>query len=588
MFDGAGLPEHFDAVVIGSGFGGSVMAHRLAEAGRSVCVLERGQEHPPGSFPRAPHLLKESFWDPSAGLYGMYNVWSFRRVGALVSSGLGGGSLIYANVLLRKDERWFVREDLASGGFEHWPLGRAELEPHYREVEGVLAPQLFPTAGAPYEQVEKVRAFRIAAERAAARTPGATVERTPLAVTLFNDPARPRPGEPIEELVKNRYGVARRTCVLCGECVVGCNHGAKNTLDLTYLSRAERAGRPAVIRSRAEVRTIGPRRGGGYEVTYVVHDVERRRGAPFDTRTLEPVTVTCDRLVLAAGTFGSTYLLLRSAAAFAELARAHVGTRFSGNGDLLTFALMSSRRVDERVEPWRVDPTRGPTITHALRRPDALDTGASTGERGFYLEDAGFPAELAWLAEGLRPLGWLARGWRFARRFLRKVLGGDLDTDLAEELSDLLGPMSLTSRALPLLGMGRDVPDGVLSLDPARGRLQLDWSVRRSGAYFDGVTEVAGEIARELGGELVQNPIARLFDRAVTVHPLGGCPMGRSRHEGVVDSYGRVFGHPGFVIADGSVLPGPVGPNPALTIAAIADRAASALAGWRPGAAWPR
>jgi len=388
--------------------------------------------------------------------------------------------------------------------------------------------------------------------------------------------------------VKNRYGVVRRTCVLCGECVVGCNHGSKNTLDLTYLSRAEQARRPAVIRPRAEVRTIQPRRGGGYEVTYVVHDVERRRGAPFDTGTLPPVVVTCDRLVLAAGTFGSTYLLLRSAAAFAELARAHVGTRFSGNGDLLAFALKSTRRVDERVEPWRVDPTRGPTITHALRSPDALDTGAPTGERGFYLEDAGFPAELAWLVEGLQGVGWLARTWRFTRRYLRKALGGDRDTDLGAELSDLLGPASLTARALPLLGMGRDVPDGMFSLDPAGGRLQLDWAPRRSGAYFDGVIEAAGEIARELGGELLLNPVARLLDRAVTVHPLGGCPMGRTRYEGVVDSYGRVFGHPGFVIADGSVLPGPVGPNPALTIAAVADRAATTLSTWRPGAPWPR
>jgi cholesterol oxidase len=557
-------PEHFDAVVIGSGFGGSVMAYRLAEAGKSVCVLERGQEHRPGTFPRAPHLVKANFWDPSAGLYGMYNVWFFRHLGALVSSGLGGGSLIYANVLLRKDERWFVREDLANGGFEHWPIGRAELDPHYRNVEAVLAPQLFPKQGEPYEQVEKINAFRFAAERAAARTPGCTVDRTPIAVTLYNDPRWPRPGEVIKEAVPNRYGFTRRTCTLCGECVVGCNYGSKNTLDLTYLSRAEKARRPSVIRTRAEVQTFRPRRGGGYEVTYVVHDVEGRRGVPLDTATLEPVTVTCDRLVLAAGTFGSTYLLLRNADALANLARAHAGTRFSGNGDLLSFALMSTKRVDERVEPWRVDPTRGPTITHALRRDDALDTGAPADGRGFYIEDAGFPAELAWMIEGLNTLGWLARGWQFAGRFLRKLFG-DRDTDLGEELSDLFGP-----------------------LDPAQRRLQLDWEKRRSNAYFDGLMATAEEIAKELGGEYAVSPVTRLFKRAVTVHPLGGCPMGRNRDEGVVDSYGRVFGHPGLVIADGSVLPGPVGPNPALTIAAIADRAADELAAWSPGAGWVR
>lgn len=580
--------EHFDAVVIGSGFGGAVMAYRLAEAGMSVCVLERGQAHPPGTFPRSPQLIKANFWDPSVGLYGMYNVWFFRHLDAIVASGLGGGSLIYANVLLRKDEHWFAHEDLASGGFEHWPIGRAELDPHYDNVEAVLTPQLFPRGSAPYDQIEKVNAFRTAAERVAARTPGCTVERTPIAVTMYNDPERPRPGEVIEEPVRNRYDFPRRTCVLCGECYVGCNYGSKNTLDLTYLTRAEKAARPAVIRTRAEVQTFQPRRGGGYEVTYVVHDVERQC-APGDPDTGMPasVSVTCDRLVLAAGTFGSTYLLLRNADAFANLPRAHAGTRFSGNGDLLAIALRSTRRVGERVEPWCVDPTHGPTITHALRQADALDTGVATDGRGFYVEDAGFPSQLAWLAEGLDTLGWLARGWRFARRFLRKKLGSDLDTDLAAELSDLLGPMSLSSCSMPLLGMGRDVPDGTFTLDPQKRRLQLDWAKRRSSAYFDRLIETTEELAKELGGQFALNPVVKLLGRSVTVHPLGGCPMGASRNEGVVDSYGRVFGHPGFVIADGSIVPGPVGPNPALTIAAIADRGAEELAAWKPGGRWP-
>jgi len=579
-------PEHFDAVVIGSGFGGSVSAFRLAEAGKQVCVLERGQAHQPGTFPRAPHLVKANFWDPSAGLYGMYNVWFFRHVGALVSSALGGGSQIYASVLLRKDERWFVHEDLANGGYEDWPLGRADLDPHYDNVEKIMTPQTFPSGREPYDHVEKINAFRIAAERVAARTPGTTVLRTPIAVTFHNAGRDPVPGQVIDEPVPNRYGFVRRTCVMCGDCVVGCNYGSKNTLDLTYLSRAEATQR-AVIRTQCEVRTFKPRSSGGYEVTYVVHDVAARRGVPFDTDTLEPVTITCDRLVLAAGTMGSTYLLLKNAAKLKNLSRANVGTRFSGNGDLLSFALMSTRRVDERVEPWRVDPTCGPTITHAMRRDDALDTGNAADGRGFYLEDAGFPSQIAWLVEGLNTPGWFGRVVRFARRYVGKVFGRDLDTDLASELSDLLGPMSFSSQSMPLLGMGRDVPDGNFTLEPERQRLQLDWVKNRSASYFDGLTDAARELATELGAKFMVNPVAQLFERAVTVHPLGGCPMGRDRSTGVVDSHGRVFGHPGFVILDGAVMPGPVGPNPAFTIAAVADRAAEQLAAWTPGAAWP-
>ena len=124
--------EHADAVVIGSGFGGSVAAYRLAEAGRTVVLLERGKPYPPGSFARTPAAMGRNFWDPSEGLQGLFDVWTFRGLEGVVSSGLGGGSLIYANVLLRKDEKWFVHESpVPGGGYESWPLNRADLDPHY-------------------------------------------------------------------------------------------------------------------------------------------------------------------------------------------------------------------------------------------------------------------------------------------------------------------------------------------------------------------------------------------------------------------------------------------------------------------------
>src|SRR5579875_1995115 len=136
---------HYDAVIVGSGFGGAVMAYRLAEAGLHVCLLERGKAYPPGSFARTPYQMKRNFWDPSEGFYGLYNVWSFRRLTAVVSSGLGGGSLIYSNVMIRKDEKWFVKEDPASGGYEYWPVTRADLDPHYDRVESMLKVQQYPS-----------------------------------------------------------------------------------------------------------------------------------------------------------------------------------------------------------------------------------------------------------------------------------------------------------------------------------------------------------------------------------------------------------------------------------------------------------
>src|SRR4051812_19378299 len=119
--------DEFDCIVIGSGFGGSAVACRVAEQGRSVLVLERGQPYPPGSFPRTPLEMSTNFWDPSQTLYGLFDIWSFRRFDAVVSSGLGGGSLIYANVLLRKPEAWFVRDVAGSEAGEYWPLEYAEL-----------------------------------------------------------------------------------------------------------------------------------------------------------------------------------------------------------------------------------------------------------------------------------------------------------------------------------------------------------------------------------------------------------------------------------------------------------------------------
>ena len=126
-----GASRHMSVVVIGSGFGGSVAAFRLAEAGREVLLLERGKPYPPGSFARTPAELSNAFWDPSEGLHGLFDLWSFSGLDGVVSSGLGGGSLIYANVLLRKDENWFVHDAPVGDGYESWPISRNDLDRHY-------------------------------------------------------------------------------------------------------------------------------------------------------------------------------------------------------------------------------------------------------------------------------------------------------------------------------------------------------------------------------------------------------------------------------------------------------------------------
>ncbi len=548
--------EHADVVVVGSGFGGSVAAYRLADAGRSVVVLERGKAYPPGSFPRNPRGTARNFWEPEAGRHGLFDVWSFEGIDGLVSSGLGGGSLIYANVLLRKDEKWFVREDpIPGGGYEDWPVTRADLEPHYDAVE-----QMIGTTTYPYPDTPKTAAMREAAAGA-----GLALTMPPLAISFSRRRGEPpvRLGEIETPAYGNIHGLPRATCRLCGECDLGCNDGAKNTLDHTYLSAARHRG--ADIRVRHEVKGFRPLDGGGYEVVYVVHTA-----ADGEPETDLPTHVLrCNRLVLAAGTFGTALLLLRNRASLPGLSGA-LGRRFSGNGDLLGLVIGAAKDGADR----ELDAHIGPVITSAVRIPDAID-GDDVAGRGHYVQDAGYPPFGMWLAETAKGVGMLSRAARFA---VGRVVDDALDSGdstLGADLATLLGDGRLTASSLPLLGMGRDIPDGVLHIDE-RGRLAVDWTIESSTDYFHGVRETMRAIAAQLGGTFVDNPLW-WAQRVITVHPIGGASMGRGPSDGLCDAYGEVFGHPGLYVMDGALLPGPVGPNPSLTIAAVADRACTHL-----------
>ncbi|MCD0451921.1 GMC family oxidoreductase [Actinocorallia sp. API 0066] len=545
----SGVVETVDAVVIGSGFGGSVAALRLAEAGQTTVVLERGRPYAPGDFPRTPADLGRAFWDPDENLYGMFDVWRFKGFDAVVSSGLGGGSLIYANVLLRKDEKWFVHEQrLPGGGYEHWPVTRKELDPYYQLAEDTIGVEPYPVQHPPYAQTPKTLAMQDAAAEL-----GLDWFRPPLAVSFgTHTGAVPEPGKPIADRgYPNLHGVQRRTCRLSGECDIGCNAGAKNTLDHTYLSAA--AHRGADLRTLHEALRIRRRDGGGYLVDYRRHDP-----ATGGTAT---GTLGCARLVLAAGTFGTTRLLLRSKLPGISSA---LGTRLCGNGDLLTF--LTGVKNSARTGP--LDVAKGPVITSAIRLPDQLD-GIGT-ERGAYIEEGGYPGFVDWMTAGLDVPGQITRAVRLLWDRFTDFLSGERDTNLSAEISELLTGKSVSAHALPLLGMGRDIPDGVLRLD-RDGRLTADWTVETSRAYFERVRATMRRIGDVLGADYADSPLW-LRKRVVSVHPLGGAPLGRHPGEGVCDPFGEVFGLPGMYIADGSAMPGPVGANPSLTIAALAER----------------
>lgn len=547
--------EHVDALVVGSGFGGSVAAYRLAEGGRSVVVMERGRPYPPGSFARTPSEFSANFWSPADALYGLFETWSFRGLEGVVSSGLGGGSLIYANVMLRKDPEWFVHDSpLPGGGYENWPISREDLDPHYDNVERMLGATPYP-----YTDTAKTVAFEEASHRAGLRT-----FRPPLAVSF----APEREGRPSIGLVPtpafgNIHGSERFTCMLCGECDIGCNYGAKNTLDHTYLSAAAHAG--ADIRTLHEVK--GFRRvDDAWEVRYRVHD-------PAAATSADRVIVATT-LVLAAGTFGSTYLLLKNRASLPGLSTA-VGTRFCGNGDLLGFLFNARESIERTARARSLVSSRGPVITSSIRVGDRVDGDDSDAKgRGYYVQDAGYPGFLNWLMELSQVRSVISRSTRVAVRMLAARLFGDAGSNVSRDLAAAIGKVSLSSSSMPVLGMGRDLPDGMMYLD--RGRLQIDWTTATSLEYFGHMRATMARIADELGADYADNPLW-WAKRVITVHPLGGAPMGRHPYEGVVDGWGRVFGVDGLYVLDGSAMPGPTGPNPALTIAAFADRAIERL-----------
>ncbi len=268
---------------------------------------------------------------------------------------------------------------------EQWTFGYGDLEPHYDRVEKFLRVQTLPNAEADVDVPEgfnlpKTAAFRAAAGRVV------PVHYAPLAVRFRGEGDVAGIGLPLpDEQYSNIFGVPRRTCRMLGECDVGCNEGAKNSLDHTYLSAASFHG--ASIHERTEVRHVTRRVDGSFDVDVVVHRPEQE-GVPAPTRQLPVSTIRARRVVVSAGALGSTFLLLANRQRLG-LDNPALGSRFCGNGDLLGFIMNAGRDLES---------TLGPVITAYAGYPDKTDTGSSE-DRGMYIQDAGFPVFAAWLAE---------------------------------------------------------------------------------------------------------------------------------------------------------------------------------------------
>ncbi|MEH6458988.1 GMC family oxidoreductase N-terminal domain-containing protein [Chitinimonas sp. JJ19] len=580
-------PE-YEAIIIGSGFGGAVMCARLSKRWPGqVLLLERGKAYPQGSFPRSPADLANNFWcpDDAAGnrphhvrkqkvakgkLLGMFDVRSFAHMDTVTCAGLGGGSLIYANVFLRPPEHTFN---------QHWPsqLKLATLAPYYDVAQSVLGARTIPP-----HQDESDRRFilrthqfqRFAAEQKLSS------KLADIAVYFGNGYSYGKQAQPTQIGLQepNRYGAVQTSCTYCGECDIGCNVHAKNTTDLNYLHVA-RTVHGARVQTQAQAQRIVPLNAQG-------EDDANARGEHgyrvyFDDFEHDTVTaVTSRRVVVSAGTLGSNELLLRCRDIHRSLPAIsqRLGYRFSGNGDFLSFAL------DSKVP---VNSTYGPVITqytdhHLFEQYDP--------QRAFLLEDASVPTHAAWAMAALQPV---LHPWDKFKALLQvawSAISSFYPGRKNQQVGFLLNRLlqhDITQYSAVLLCMGQDQADGRFSLNPA-GYLDLDWPQKTSQPLYDAILALGARFNRFIGGEVFL-PLPtwlRPMRNNVTVHPLGGCTLADSPEAGVVSAAeadrGQVFGYQGLYVADGAIMPTALGANPAATIAALSEWIAHGITGQAP------
>jgi cholesterol oxidase len=530
------IGAHYTVVVVGSGYGGSVAASRLARAGQGVCILERGREIRPGQYPdTALKMVKEFQVDLPLGRIGrrtgLYDFRVNKDISVFVGCGLGGTSLVNANVALPAhpgvfdDPRWPA--EIRGNSFDRL------LEEGYERARQMLEPVPYP-AGSP--NLLKLEGLERSAKRMKA-----TFWRPPINVT-FEDG-------------KNRVGVEQRACTLCGDCVSGCNYRAKNTTLMNYLPDARNHG--AKIYTRVSVRRIS-RADRRWLVHYETSPDGRGRLRG------RAGTVAADILILAAGTLGSTEILLRSKPHLSLSTK--LGHYFTGNADTLGFAYNTSVPINAvgcgSRPPSTMNPV-GPTITGI----------------------AAFPKERLVIEEGVFPgaIGFLVP---LAMAMSTAISGETLGVKGRILTSLLRGPYHGAVRNTQIfLGMSHDDGKGTMKLE--HDRLRIEWLGVREQPIFEAIELKMKEGTEALGGSLVRKPFPTnlLSNGLITVHPLGGCVMADCAEGGVVNHKGQVFStasgtevYDNLYVADGSVIPCPIGVNPLLTICALAERCCALMA----------
>jgi cholesterol oxidase len=514
----------YDYVVVGSGFGGSVAALRLAEKGYSVCVIESGKRWRAGDFPRTNWAFWKFLWAPALRCYGIQRIQPLNDVLVLGGSGVGGGSLMYANTLFVPPDVFF-EDPQWKGLVEDW---KAALAPHYETAKRMLGvvknPKFWPT-----DHMLRDYAREIGREEHFKTTD----------VGVFFGP----PGVEVPDPYFGGKGPARRGCTMTGHCMVGCRDGGKNSLDRNYLYLAEGLG--AEIVPEHKVVDVRPVAGGGYTVR-----ARRTTGLPPHGEIVKRAR----GVVFAAGVLGTLDLLMRckERGSLPGLSD-RLGHVVRTNSEVL--AGVTSRKNQQH--------SLGVSITSSVFVNDTT-----------HIELVRYPKGSDVMSVFAGPMtdggGRIPRPLRFLGTVLRHPL-----RSLRIRL-----PFNWGRNSVILLVM--QTLDNYLTVS----RKRRWWALFRKGlvsknggrripTFIPEANQALRGMARRMDA-IPQNALTEvLFNVPMTAHILGGCIIGKDRDHGVIDPAHRVFGYDDMFVTDGSAVPANLGVNPSLTITAMAERAMS-------------
>ncbi|MCG7206342.1 GMC family oxidoreductase N-terminal domain-containing protein [Streptomyces arenae] len=532
----------YDVLVVGSGFGGSVTALRLTEKGYRVGVLEAGRRFSRDTLPKNSWDIRNYLWAPQLGCYGIQRIHLLGNVMVLAGAGVGGGSLNYANTLYIPPKPFF--DDPQWRDITDW---QDELKPYYDQAQRMLGVRLNPTM-TPSDVHLKAAAEKLGV--------GDSFHLAPVGV-FFGDgkdadgESKAAPGDPVDDPYFGGAGPARNACTECGECMTGCRHGAKNTLNENYLHLAEQAG--AVVHPMTTVVSVTDDSQGGYAVaTLPTDDRKKAKGRIFKAR----------RVVIAAGTYGTQTLLHRmKAGGQLPYLSDRLGDLTRTNSEALVGAQTDDRRYRRAHGTPKADFTKGVAITSSIHPDENTHIEPVRYGKGSNAMGGLSILQVPYAEGSSRVLGWLANAARHPllvlrslsnRRWSERTIIGLVMQSLDNSLTTYLKPD----------GVGK----GLLTARQGHGA--------PNPKQIKAASEAATVLAAEINGFAGSN-VGELMGTPLTAHFLGGCPIGDSRETGVIDPYHRLYGHPGISVVDGAAVSANLGVNPSLTITAQAERAMS-------------